>query len=182
MPFADPIKFYLQSINVINMKTVYSFLVMIGLSNCLFGQGQLIVLPSVNNTFVTQTDNLMVIGTIGKSFSGTTVSNGLVISNDPPPLLLTGTITRVEDLPLIESLEVFPNPFISFVQLRCRKEKEDLIISVTGTNGINIASYEWKKSDDEFQFSLHQLPAGLYVINVTENGNKRASQFKLVKR
>jgi S1-C subfamily serine protease len=75
-------------------------------------------------------------------------------------------------------MEVFPNPTADFVNIRFEGKKAPLTINVISLNGQtvytkNIQSFEGNYSD---QLDLSKYPSGVYLINLTQDGQQMTQQ------
>jgi hypothetical protein len=85
------------------------------------------------------------------------------------------TITGIEENPRTSIVNIFPNPFISYIVIKGTKQKgRILLFDLTGKKIM-----EQETFDTDTKITTEQLQAGFYLLNYTTNNE--TIKFKLVK-
>ena len=82
--------------------------------------------------------------------------------------LNTGT-TSLPDLPQNENLQLFPNPFTDETTIKADKSFTNAVLTITNSLGETVKQIE-NISGPKHTISRGELPAGIYVVRLTEAG------------
>lgn len=99
---------------------------------------------------------------------------------------MVGTFTAsvssgVNELDLLKSIEVFPNPAKSFINLKTSAKGEVLISDVLGKSIKSYQLTDLPVMENSYRIELSDLVGGVYVISFLPPNNKKRVSVKFIK-
>jgi hypothetical protein len=133
------------------------------------------------NISMTETDSLLTFSTFDEQFFRASAHDSFYVTTEIFPLLLIEEITTgVQDLPIIPGIHLQTN--ISTQEFILEKNlEENLNTLMTDMAGRVFHKGLWTAHMPRYDIYAGMLPAGIYILLVTDEKATKANQYKLIK-
>ena len=120
--------------------------------------------------------------TYGENIVGEDAQDGIVIVHGYYSGIVPDSMTSVRKIEELNGLRAFPNPTRDGLILTTEDPRHpEYLIRVISETSVLIKEVPWPGEETRVAIPFSQIPAGIYFVNVKEEGSGRESTMKIVR-